>query len=318
MSKLRVIVYGAGMMGQLAARYVKEKGGEVVAFYRRNPQQNPAQSAFAHIAHCTPDVPFETHQADVILMTHGTTIEALYAPALAAARAGLDILTIGEHAYDPFYDDHDLQRCRQLDAALREIGKSLASVGVQDSFWFSQPMAFLSAAQRIDRLIGRCTADLSLFGYADKPPAYIGLSAEEFLAQGHDAIAQTRGTFEVALRPFIQALGQEITDLRRENRSILAQSDISLPQFGIHIPKGKTRGRAEVAIFTLKNGAQISGEFHRCYMHEGETPYNEWLLEGLPQMNMRSDDFKGDVITCAALVNRIPDVVAARGLSIRC
>ncbi len=314
MSATRIIIYGAGMMGQLAARFATEKGAEIVAFYRRSPV-NPEKlqgHPFAHVPHCTPDIPFGTHKANLVLMTHCSTIADLYEPAAAAARAGLDVLTIAEHAYEPFYDDHELERCRTLDALFREHGKSIVSVGVQDSFWFSQPMAFLSAAQKVKQLIGRCTADLSLFGYADKAPAYIGISPEAFHEGGHHQVAQQRGTFEVALRPLIRALGLQITSLKRENRPVMAEEDISLPQHGIHIRAGTTRGRAEIATFTLSNGTEISGEFHRCYMHTGEQPYNEWLLEGLPTMNMRTDRFQGDAITCASLVNRIPDIRAAR------
>lgn len=106
-------------------------------------------------------------------------------------------------------------------------------------------------------------------------------------------------------------MGRRIVAVERSYRPIIATSAISLPDCGISIARGQTRGRAEVASFSLDNGAVIRGIFERCYMPEGEAAMNEWRVEGLPSMNMRSDNFQGDVITSAALVNRIGDLQAA-------
>ena len=314
MRRPRIIIYGAGMMGRLSARYAREKGAEIVAFYRRSvvPQDAGIRQEFPEAAFCTPDILFTEHEADVALLTHCTRLGDLKDSALQSALAGLDALTIAEHAYEPFYPDADLAIAEEIENAFCSAGKTLVSVGVQDSFWYSQPMAFLSAVQSFTKLEGRNTADLSLFGYASKPPAYIGLSEEEFYAGQHHMAEQDRGTFEVALRPLIRALGREIKAIERCYQPMMTTTPIDLPACGISLASGKTRGRAEITRFILDNGSEISGIFERCYMPAGEHAMNEWRVEGLPSMNMRTDNFQGDVITSAALVNRIPDVIAAK------
>lgn len=153
----RVIIYGAGMMGCLAARYAQEKGAKIVAFYRRSAIDGASiRREFPDAAFCTPDVPLARHAADLVLMTHCTRLRELEPAAMAAAAAGLDVLTIAEHAYEPFYDDGDLPYARAIDLAFKAAGKRLVSVGVQDSFWFAQPMAFLSAVQNFRLLEGLC------------------------------------------------------------------------------------------------------------------------------------------------------------------
>lgn len=312
MKPLRIIVYGLGTMGRMSAAYAHAKGAEVVAVYMRNTAgKDFSATELAGAEICTPDVPFEKHQADLVLITHCTTIDALYEPASKAAKAGLDVLTIAEDAFEPFYLDDEVERCRTLDALFRTHGKTLASVGVQDSFWYAQPMAFLSSAQKVTRLAGRNTCDLSLFGTAGSHSHGIGLTPEEFVAGGHAEPGEGRGIFEVALRPLVRGLGLRVVSSTRENLPVLAEEDINIPEQNIAIKAGTTRGHAEKVVFTLSNGMVVEGEFHMCYMHKGETPYNEWVTEGTPSMNMRSDNFHGDVITCAALINRIPDVLAA-------
>lgn len=312
MKPLRIIVYGLGTMGRLSAAYARQKGAEIVAVYMRTTAgKDFSAPELQGAAICTPDVPFEVHQADVMLITHGTTIDQLHDPAARAARAGLDVLTIAEDAFEPFYADAEAARCRDLDALFRSHGRTMVSVGVQDSFWYAQPMAFLSAAQEVRRLLGRNTCDLSLFGTAGAHGHGIGLTPAEFDAGGHAEPGEGRGIFEVALRPLVRGLGLRVVSSTRHNLPVLAEEDIDLPDLGVSIRKGTTRGHAEKVVFTLSNGMVAEGEFHMCYMHKGETPYNEWRIEGTPSMTMRSDDFHGDVITCAALVNRIPDVLAA-------
>jgi len=309
---IRIIIYGLGTMGRLSAAYAHGKGAEIVAVYLRTTTgKDFSAPELASAAICTPEVPFETHQADVILVTHGTTIAQLHEPAARAARAGLDVLTIAEDAFEPFYPDAEAAQCRELDALFRVHGKSMISVGVQDSFWYAQPMAFLSCAQNVRRLIGRNTCDLSLFGTAGTHGHGIGLTPAEFEAGGHAEPGEGRGIFEVALRPLVRGLGLRVVSSVRRNLPVLADEDIDLPRQGLFIAKGTARGHAEHVVFTLSNGMVAEGEFHMCYMHKGETPYNEWVIEGTPSMNMRSDNFHGDVITSAAVVNRIPDVLAA-------
>lgn len=313
MRPLRIIIFGYGTMGRLSARYAREKGAEIAAIYMRNTTGKDFSAPEIQGAEiCTPDVPFERHQADLVLITHATSIEALYYPAKMAAEAGLDVLTIAEDAFEPFYQDDEVTRCRELDALFRMHGKTIVSVGVQDSFWYAQPMAFLSSAQKVERLRGRNTCDLSLFGTAGGHSHALGLTPDEFVAGGHHEAHEGRGIFEVALRPLARGLGRRVVDSKIVNLPILADGDLDLPDVGVSIKNGTTRGHAERVTFTLDNGTILEGEFHMCYMPKGETPYNEWVLEGVPSMNMRSDNFHGDIITCAALVNRIPDVLVAK------
>lgn len=312
MRPLRVIVYGLGTMGRLSARYAHEKGAEIVAVYMRTTAgKDFSAPELANAAICTPDIPFETHQADVLLITHATTIEAIAEPAAMAARAGLNVVAIAEDAFEPFYPDGEFARCHELDALFRAHGKTMVSVGVQDSFWYAQPMAFMSSAQEVKQLTGRNTCDLALFGSAVSHHDNIGITAEEFHARGFDKPGEGRGIFEVALRPLVRGLGQRVVKSEVTKLPLIAETDIDLPEIGVSIRKGTTRGDIEKVVFTLGNGMVIAGEFHMCYMPAGEAPYNEWIIEGTPSMNMRSDNFIGDIITCAALVNRIPDTMVA-------
>lgn len=311
MTRIRAIVYGLGTMGRLTTKFLRDKDVQVVAAYvRRTEGKDFSAAELQGVAICTPEVPFESHAADVVLMTHCTTLADLYDPALRAAAAGLDVLTIAEDAFDPFYPDAETPKARALDAAFRSHGVTLASVGVQDAFWFAQPLGLLTAVQRLDRLICTNICDLSMFGSVGAHGEVLNLTAEDFVARGHASPGAHRGIFEVALRPLIRALGARVAAVKVWNEPLLAETEMQ-PKPGVTIRKGHTRGFMERAVFTLDNGIEAEGQFVMTYLPPGAQAYNEWRVEGLPNMNMRTDDFHGDVITCAALVNRLADVIAA-------
>jgi 2,4-diaminopentanoate dehydrogenase len=309
---IRAIVYGLGSVGRMTTRYLREKQVDVVAAYVRTVEgKDFSAPELSDVDICQPHVPFETFGADIVLMTHCTHLADLYEPAVKAARAGLDVVTIAEDAFEPFYSDADTPTARELDAIFRSHGKTLVSVGVQDTFWYAQPLAFLASVQRIDRLIGRNICDLGAFGTVGGHGDQIGITADEFYANGYDKASGHRGIFDVALRPLIRALGLAIRSNSTVNAPVIAVADMPHAKTQRPILAGTTCGFIEKVVFKLENDVTIEGHFILQHLPPGETAYNEWIVEGTPSMNMRTDSFLGDIITPASLVNRVRDTLDA-------
>lgn len=310
---VRAILYGFGHVGRPAADYLVEKGVEIAAVYMRNPEgRDLSAPALAGAAICRPDVPFDRFDADILVMMNGSRIDYIYEPAMQAAGFGLDVLTIAEDAFEPFFPDETLLRAKELDEAFRKAGKTLLSCGVQDVLWFGKPMALLSAVQRIDRVIGRCVLDLGSInaeagGFNEK----IGLSAEEFTEAADIGKGHGRGVFEVALRPLIRALGLDVQEIARGIDPVMASEDMPYSGCSRPILKGTTCGSVERVTFLLSDGVIAEGQFIMKYLRPGEPAFNEWEVRGLPSMTVRMDSFKGEEVTPAAIANRIADVLAA-------
>lgn len=307
----RIIVYGLGSVGQRAARIAHQKGAEVVAAYMRSTQgKDVSAPELARARICTPDVPFRDHGADVLIMTHASQVRDIHAVALQAAKAGLDVVSVSNEAYDPFMPAEELGLMQEIDAAFRAAGKSFLACGVQDSFWYCQPLGLSLAAGRISAVTGECTADMGLFGPAATTKVPIGLTAEEFQARGH-AIPKGNGIFEVAMRPLIRSLGLVEKGLQREVRPHLSDRDLLLKS-GQTIPAGTTRGYVDSTVFATREGIKLTGNFYVTFLYPEETATNQWVIDGDPKINMLTQNFPGDDITAAVVVNRITDVVAAR------
>nr|WP_246748818.1 hypothetical protein [Rhizobium setariae] len=312
MRPIRAIVYGLGSVGRVTVRYLQEKNVEVVAAYVRTIEgKDFSAPELSGVEICQPHVPFEKFGADIVLMTHCSHLADLYEPAVRAAKAGLDVVTIAEDAFEPFYIDHETPVARELDAIFRANGKTLVSVGVQDTFWYAQPLSFLASVQRVDRLIGKNICDLGAFGSVGGHGDQIGLTKDEFYAGGHDKPSGHRGIFEVALRPLVRAMGLGIKSTKVDNEPILAERDMPHARTERPIKAGTTCGFMERVVFELEDGVTAEGQFIMQHLPEGATAFNEWIVEGVPNMNMRTDNFLGDVITPASLVNRVRDTMDA-------
>lgn len=68
----------------------------------------------------------------------------------------------------------------------------------------------------------------------------------------------------------------------------------------------------DTTIFATAQRIDVIGNFYVTFLYPGETATNRWLIDGAPRIDMVTTDFPGDDITAAVVVNRIPDVIAAR------
>lgn len=311
LSPVRAIIYGMGRVGRVAAQFLTEKGAHVVAAYSRHPEAQPAlPAALSQTRLCAPDVPFETFQADVVLFTHGSSLATLWEPARRAAMAGMDAITIADEAFDPFCFGEELQVAVALDRLFKQQGRTLAALGIQDSFWFAQPLALSAAVQRIDRIHCTNVCDLADFGSMTKDELPIGVPEAEF-ALWAARKAHGRGAMEIALRPVLRAMGLGEGRFSRHYAPLLARAPMDLPAGRGHIAQGCLRGMVETVRFDLKGGEVAEGRFVSAYLEPGESAYNEWRIEGLPDVTLRSDALKGAELSMASVINRIPDVLAA-------
>lgn len=305
MAPLRAIIYGMGTVGRVAARFLAEKGVQVVAGYSRGPQP-----PLPGIETCTPEVPFARFAADLVLFTHGATLADLWEPARRAAEAGLDAITVADEAFDPFGLGPGLQTAVALDTLFRRRGRRLAALGIQDSFWFAQPVALSAAAQRIDRLFCTNLCDLAQFGALTGQDLPVGSDPADFPRW---AARQTRrrGAMEVALRPAFRAMGLGEGRFAHRLEPVLASRDMPLPGGRGHIARGTLRGLAEITLFTFPGGETAEGRLVSAWLEPGETAHNEWRLQGLPDLTLRCDALQGAEAAMASVINRIPDVLAA-------
>lgn len=311
---VRAVVYGVGAMGSLLTRQLLEKGVEIVGAVGRSPEKVGRDlGVVAGLDHelgvaITDDAEtlLATCGADIAVVAVGSTLAAMAPHFRACLAAGVDVITLEEEALYPWHTAPHI--AAELDALGRAHGTTLAASGMQDVHWCLTVGAIMASAQRIARVRGRSTWMPDEYGPEVAQACYVGwdpdTAAEAAVDEGWGLTA--RATLEaVAALSGLVPTGCSIRAV-----PIVAEQDVRAERLRTTIPRGSTLGMSEVVRVTTAEHIDLELEMAGYVHRPGERPVNEWSIEGEPTLYVRCDDFPGRVVTCATLVNRIPDVLA--------
>lgn len=307
----RVIVYGMGRIGCRIARYAMDKGAQVVAGYVRSAESRDAIARdFPGLELCLPDRPLDSHRADILLIAHSGLYCEMFDVARRGALAGLDVITLSDEGFDPFMLSENMEASQILHHLFVKAGRTMLSVGVQDALWYAQPLGLAMGAQRIIEMRCTCISDRGLFGHAASADLPLGLTPAQFRTAGLASGQAQPGVLAIGLRPLIHALDLSIRHCDLRNEPLIAEQDFSLPD-GRQITAGMTCGIVEHVTYHTEEGPRIGGQFSKGYFPAGTATYNEWVLHGEPDLSLRIDGLRGDVMVAATVVNRMLDVIKA-------
>ena len=107
-------------------------------------------------------------------------------------------------------------------------------------------------------------------------------------------------------------LGLDVISQRQECIPKIATKDLHSTTLGMDIKKGDATGMSAVVTTTTKQGVIIQSECIGKVYDETEFDSNEWAIHGEPKTPIIVNMPQTVELTCATIVNRLPDVVKAR------
>ncbi len=117
--------------------------------------------------------------------------------------------------------------------------------------------------------------------------------------------------FTIALYSVVKKLGLHVVSENTSCVPIIAKKDVYAEKIDRHIKGGCLIGNIATTELSTEEGILISASFISKLEEEGETAYNKWEIEGVPNINLITDDMQGPITTTANIINRIPDVIGA-------
>ena len=306
---MRVVLFGIGAMGKLIAQMLEEDGVELVGavdpFHAgKSLEQLTGIPAYENVIVRDKAARIAELGAVVAIVTVGSSLELIAQVAEQCAELGLDVITLAEDAFDPFFSDDTLPLARHLDRVFKAADRTLVATGVQDVFLFDLPRALLGATRRVSALKLENWADLKTLGPVVSDSLPIGLDRSEAVRKLQEA-EEARICFDAAVRPLLRALGAEIQSVHNELTCVIAQSTLDIPECGIHILAGTVRGVKETTRMLLAGSVTAEFSLVVAFLEEGEETFSRWDIKGEPDLSAQTKPFHGDAITCATLVNRL-------------
>ncbi len=328
--KVRVVQYGTGKMAVYTMRYVYEKGGEIVGAVDINP--NIIGKDIGEIMQCEEkgvkitdakkaEELLKEVKPDIVIITTMSLLKDIEDAFMLCARLGINAISTCEEAFYPFNSNPVL--ADKIDDLAKKNGCTITGSGYQDIYWGELITAIAGSTQKITKIKGSSSYNVEDYGIALAKAHGAGLTMEEF---DHEIASVDRITD--AERQHIINNGEYLpsymwnvngwlcsklglTPINQTQKCVpqTNQTDINSSTLGMTIKAGDATGMSAVVTTQTKEGITIESECIGKVYSKEDYDKNEWTIEGEPTTTIVVARPATVELTCATIVNRIPDVI---------
>lgn len=330
--KLRVVQYGTGNMAKYSMRYVFEKGAEIVGAIDINP--NVIGKDIGQIMECENKGVIISSVADakevlsnlkpdICIVTTMSLLNDVEEALKLCASLGINAITTCEEAFFP--QNSNPQLTEEIDKLAKENNCTITGSGYQDIYWGELVSAIASSSHKITKIKGSSSYNVEDYGIALANAHGAGLTTEQFEEEiaALDNISEEERKKLITNREFMASymwnvvgwladkLELSITKMNQKCIPILAEEELESETLQMTVKKGLVRGMSAVVTATTKENIEIEAEcIGKIYTSE-EFDKNEWTIYGEPDTTLVINRPSTSELTCADIVNRIPDVINA-------
>src|SRR5918993_855475 len=330
--KLRIAQYGCGKMSVYTMRYAMEKGAEIVCAFSRGPHNlgkdigdiagvgktgvlvRDAKDAVAILKETKPDA---------CIITTASLMQDLKRPFIDCAESGVNAITTGEEAFYPWNSSY--KTTQLLDELAKKNGCTLCGSGYQDVFWGNLITTLAGATHTIKKITGKSSYNVEDYGIALAKAHGAGLSLADFEKEiaAADNISDAEREALIEQETFLPSYMWSANGwlCARLGLKVKGQTQTCVPQthdeelrsetLRMTIPAGHATGMSAVVTTITEEGVVIEAECIGKVYAAGEFDQNVWTIQGEPNTEVIINRPATVELTCATIVNRIPDLIAA-------
>lgn len=313
---INAVLFGIGAMGKLAARYMLDKGVNIVGAYNRTScigedlgivagLKQPLDVTVSSIGTAALD-----RDVDIAVLTTVSDLISLYPVAEQCLKNGVNVVNISEQAFFPLQDETEL--AEKLDKLAKDNNATIVSTGVQDIFWLNVPSVVSGACHLVDAVYGSSSVNLDVYGPAVVSHFPIGLSRDRYEADLNNRADNRRlPIFGIAVEALVADLDLTVLTRALKYEPLFDEVPVKSRSLDKVIEPGLITGLSEIYEIETMEEITFRVEFIQKIFNSNETEKITWQIEGTPDISLSFDPFMGGEITCTTLVNRIPDVINA-------
>lgn len=332
MKKIKVVQVGTGKMAKYTMRYVYEKNAEIVLAFDIN--KDVIGKDIGAIMECEEKgvivdnfSNFETKvkeiKPDICIIETMSLLNDLKDVLLSCAKLGLNAITTCEEAFYSYNSNPTLSN--EIDKIAKENNCTITGSGYQDIYWGQLISSIAGSTQAIKEIRGSSSYNVEDYGIALAKAHGAGLSLDEFDKQ----IASIDRMSDEDRNKLIEngeytpsymwntngwladKLGLTVTSQTQKCIPTTCSHDIKSETLNMTIKKGDATGMSAVVTTETEEGITIESECIGKVYGPDEYDKNVWTVEGEPTTTITVEKPNTVELTCATVVNRIPDVIKA-------
>lgn len=332
MEKTKIVQYGCGKMSKYTMRYAMEKGYEIVGAVDINP--NLIRKDISEIIGCEEtgvkitaidqaEELMRNVKPDACIITTMSLIKDLEDALMLCSKLGINAITTCEEAFYPMASNPGLTQ--KIDSLAKQNNCTITGSGYQDVFWGNLIYTLAGATHKITKIKGSSSYNVEDYGIALAQVHGAGMTLEEFdekVAAADKISTEERqkiiesGDYTPSYMwnvvPWLaDKFGFTITSMTQKCVPIVAKEDIHSNTLNMDIKVGMATGMSAVVTAQTAEGVEIEAECIGKVYEPTEVDKNDWTIFGEPDTRVVITEPKTVELTCASIVNRIPDLIKA-------
>lgn len=328
--KIKVAQYGTGNMSVYTMRYVYEKGASIVAAFDINPEKIGKDigqimgtddiGVIINDAKDAEQVLMET-KPDICIVTTMSLLNDVKDILLLCAKLGINVITTCEEAFYPWNSNPNLTK--EIDTLAKLNNCTITGGGYQDVYWGQLIGAIGGSTHNIVKIEGESWYNVEDYGIALANAHGAGLTLEEFdkTIASVDRISGEERQSLIETGNFAPSFMWNVNGWLCEklNLHVKSQNQVCVPQtydedidsstLGEIIKKGDATGMAAVVTTDTVEGIVLETKCVGKVYAKDEYDRNIWSIKGEPDTTIIVNNPQTVELTCASIVNRIPDVI---------
>ena len=329
----KVVQIGCGKMSLYTMRYVMEKGGKVLAGFDINEEiigkdinvilggNKKYGATIYNVSELRTKL--KELRPDVAIVTTMRLFKDCYDVLMACAECGVNAITTCEEAFYPMNSNPTMTKA--IDKMAKKNNCTITGSGYQDVSWGSLITSIAATTQKITKIKGASSYNVEDYGIALAKAHGAGLTLKAFDEQiaSADRISDKERQKVINSGEYAPSymwnvngwlaefLGLHVTHQSQKCVPCKAKADIESSTLGMVVKKGRATGMSAVVTTETKEGVVIESECIGKVYASDEFDSNTWTVEGEPETTVVVNKPATVEMTCASVVNRIPDVMKA-------
>ncbi len=332
LKEIKVVQYGCGKMSKYIMRYVYEKGAKVIGAFDVN--EDIIGCDIGHVMECEDkgvkvesinnvESRLKELKPDVCIVTTMSLLNDVKDILLICAKNGINAITTCEEAFYSYNSNPTLTN--EIDRLAKENKCTITGCGYQDVFWGNLISILAGSTHKITKIKGSSSYNVEDYGIALARAHGAGLTLDEFEKQvaSVDEISDEErqkiiesGNYAPSYMWNVNGwlcdkLGLTVKSQTQKCVPQTYHEDLDSSTLNMTIKKGDATGMSAVVTTETNEGIELITECIGKVYGPDECDKNDWTICGEPETRVVITRPSTVELTCADVVNRIPDLLNA-------
>ena len=331
--KIKAVQYGTGKMSVYTMRYMLEKGVEIVGAIDVNPYivgkdigeiMEKEKMGIKVTDEKNARSLLEEIKPDICVITTRSLFSEVEEPFMLCAELGINAISTCEEAFYPQNSNPNL--FKKIDELAKKNNCTITGTGYQDIYWGQLITSIAGSTQKITKIKGSSSYNVEEYGIALAEAHGAGLTLDEFdkKVAAADRISKEERQAVIEKGEYAPSymwnvngwlcskLGLHVKSQTQKCVPQTHNSDIFSSTLNMTVKAGDATGMSAVVTTETEEGITIESECIGKVYAPDEYDKNVWTVEGEPNTTITVEKPSTVELTCATIVNRIPDVINSK------